>query len=156
MKTWQTLFLISFLAVSCWGADTYHAGEATSSVRNSKSWLELSVGGTRSFAKLEDKGGYEQLSHLDGISGRALWTVFPWLGIGVEGTRFQTEKEIAFVDSYKMLRYGLISKLTFTPDTQPKVYLLLGAGKTKREFDYAFPLVESEKTDYFLPESAWK
>jgi len=150
MKKWQVLFLVSFLALTPLQAQIYHAGEENSSVKKAGSWLELSAAGTRMFSGLEDRGGHDQLSHQDGLSGRALVNVLPWLGLGVEGTWFEEAKDIDFVNGYKALRYGIVGKFTLTPSTQPQVYLLAGIGKTKRELDYAFALSETAKTHYLL------
>lgn len=150
MKKFQVLFLISFLSAVCLHAQTYHAGEENVAIKKSTGIVELSVAGTRMFSRLEDRGGYNQLSHQNGFSGRALVNILPWLGLGVEGTWFEKEKDIDFVDGYKTERYGVVGKLTLTPGTQPKVYLLAGAGKTKRKLDYAFSLEESSNMNYLL------
>lgn len=150
MKKFQALFLISFLVALPLQAQTYHAGEKTVVSSTHRNWVEFSVAGARSFSRLEDGGGYTQLSHQDGLSGRGLIIVYPWLALGVEGTSFGNEKSIPYVSHFKQSRYGVVGKLTLTPDTQPKVYVLIGAGKTKRKFEYEFSFTEETKTNYMM------
>lgn len=149
MRKFQALFLVSLLSVLPLNAQTYQAAEKGSSPKSGRHFLELSMAGTRSLTPLKDRGGYTQLSHQDGFSGRALFIVSPWFSVGAEGTWFETEKGIAMVSAYREKRYGAVGKFTLTPNTQPKVYLLAGAGKTKQEFEYAFSLNEASKTNYF-------
>ena len=148
MKKLQALFLISLFFVVPFAA--YAKEDHLPSAAKAHHWVELSVGATRSFGRLKDGGGYTQLTHLNGLSGRALVAFLPWLSVGAEGTWFEKEKDIAYVSSYKARRYGLIGKFTLTPDTEPKVYLLGGYGKTKQSFTYLFPLNETHQTNYFL------
>ena len=150
MKKWQAFFLISFLAVVPLQAQIYHAGEENSAGTPRRNWVEISAAGTRSFSTLQDGGNNKQISHQDAFSGRALFLVTPNLGLGIEGTWFEEEKSIPFVPSYKVQRYGVVGKWTLTPDTAPKAYLLAGAGKTKRQLRYEFPLSEESKTNYYL------
>jgi len=160
VKKLQALFLISLLAGAPLYAQTHHAGEKTLPPA-ARQWVEISVAATRSFARLQDRGGNSQLPYQDGLSGRALLIVFPWLSLGAEGTWFEKEKDIPFVSVAKTHRYGAVAKFTLTPDTQPKVYLLAGAGKTKREFAYSFHFSETDTTDYLslavgLEAQAWR
>ena len=151
MKKWQVLFLISFLLALPLRAQFYRAGEDTSSVSNSRFWVEMSAAVTRAFYQLEDGGGNKQFSHQDGFSGRVLFLATPWLGIGAEGTWLKEEKQIPWVNSYKVKRYGLVGKFTLTPDTAPKAYLLVGAGKTKYRLSYDFDSFEQDASlSYFL------
>ena len=142
----QVLFLISLFLLTSFSS---HAAESNHAAPR-RNWVELSVGAARSLSGLEDGGKHTQLSHQDSLSGRALVVVLPWFSVGAEGTWFEKEKDIPFVSGYKERRSGIVGKFTLTPDTQPKVYLLTGAGKTKREFTYTFALTETAKTNYFL------
>lgn len=153
MKKWQALFLISFLAYVPVSAQVYHAGQSVQT-GTPREWVEVSGGWGTSFSRLEDGANDKQLSHQEGISGRALFWATSWLGVGGEGIWFKTEKGIPMVPQYKMRRYGLITKWVLTPDTQPRAYLLLGMGNTKREFHYQFSpfyqYTETNKSSYGL------
>ena len=146
MKKLQALFLISLLTSLPLYAQTYHAGNNAAPATHN--WVEISVAATRSFVRLQDRGATTQLPHQDGFSGRALVVLSPRFALGVEGTRFEKEKDIFLVSSAKTRRYGAVFKFTLTPDTQPNVYLLAGAGKTKREFIYNFSFRETNSTNY--------
>lgn len=146
MKKLQALFLISLLTALPLHAQTYHAGDNAASARHNR--VEISVAAARSFVRLQDGGGHTQLPHQDGLSGRALFVLSPRFALGAEGTWFEKEKDISFVSSAKARRYGAAFKFTLTPNTQPNVYLLAGAGKTKREFTYNFSFSETSSTNY--------
>lgn len=161
MKKFQALLLVSFFSLLPLNAQTYQAEEKASLPKNERRWLEISASWTRSLTPLKDHGGYTQLSHQEGLSGRALFVITPWFSLGAEGTRFETEKGIAMVSAYREKRYGAVGKFTLTPNTQPKVYVLAGAGKTKRELSYQFSLDESSKMNYLeaaigLEVAVWK
>lgn len=147
MRKFQVLFLISFLTLIFLLPQISCAAESAPARRN---WLELSAAGVHTLAHLKDGGGHTQLSHQDGLSGRVLLEVTPWLSLGIEDTWFQKEKNIPFVAHYRENRYAILSKWTLTPDTRPKTYLLVGAGETKRELQYTFALQHKVYTRYLL------
>ena len=149
MKKWQALFLISFFSLFPLHAQESQAAEKSAPLAKLHR-VEFSVAGVRSLARLQDGGGHIQLSHQDGFSGRALVALSPWFSLGAQGEWLNKEKDIPAVAAYKVHRYGAVLKFTLTPDTQPQVYLLAGAGKTKREFEYSYPLHETSSTGYVL------
>ena len=76
-------------------------------------------------------------SSLHGMGLRALWTPLTWMSIGVEMDRFgKKSMPEAFVSSYKTNRVGAVIKFTLSPDTAPRVYALVGYGRTSHRIAY--------------------
>ncbi|MBP5430098.1 MAG: hypothetical protein J6Y25_04385 [Elusimicrobiaceae bacterium] len=132
LLTW----MIFCIALPVCADPIYRAGQ-TSSSWTSLLHGEVSVDYTFSSLKLEDYLEEYSSDRLHGFGGRALWTPLPWLGAGIEGTLFgKTDLQEAMVNSYKASRVGAVVKLTLTPDTNPRFYLLVGLGRTTHELNF--------------------
>ena len=129
-------------------AQFYSAGK-TSTTSEDFSRFELSVGAGQSFHRLEDHGSVKMLGHQKTFSGRLLFNVFPWLGVGVEGSTFGSHS-FPGISHYKTRRYGVVVKESLAPDTLPNSYLLAGFGVSKYTLDYTFNFQEKEKTNYWM------
>ena len=117
-------------------APLYRAGE-TSLAISSLLHGEISADYQFSSQKMKTERGDQTTSALKGWNARALWTPLPWLSVGAEmGQSADQELRAAFVSSYESRRIGGIIKLTLSPNTTPRVYLLAGYGKTSHRLNY--------------------
>lgn len=132
---WAVLLLWGS-CVPALASPVYRAGESSSDI---SSWLhgEISADYQFSSQKLETKLIDQSGSALKGWNVRALWTPLPWLSVGAEMTQFADENfREAFVSPYESHRIGGLVKLTLSPNTTPRVYLLAGYGKTFHKLNY--------------------
>ena len=59
------------------------------------------------------------------------------MAVGAEATRFNdVDLKAYFVDAYQVKRLGGVVKLTLSPDTNPRVYLLAQYGRSSHRLNY--------------------
>lgn len=129
-------FILGGISLPALSAPQYRAGEDPSAVY-SLLHGEISAAYQLSSQKMETKEEDVSTSALKGWDVRALWTPLPWLSVGAEMTRFGDEKlKSAFVSSYESNRMTGLVKLTLSPNTTPRVYVLAGYGRTQHQLNY--------------------
>ena len=94
---------------------------------------EVSAGAFASTATLYTRKNNKVFNGELGLAVRGLYALSSWAAFGVEGQFSRAEDAAYVVDDYQVLRVGGVGKFTLTPDTNPRVYLLLGAGVIRRE-----------------------
>jgi len=139
LRAWAFLtVLVAMPFVSAGGAPLYQAGQHHSSVVHNLLHGEISAGYQFSNAFLQDYDGQSDSSHLRGAGVRALWSPLPWLSAGAEYTRLgKVDLEQAWVSSYTLSRTGAVVKLTLSPDTNPRLYLLGGFGRSEHHLQFS-------------------
>ncbi len=116
-------------------APLYRAGQSSS--LSSLLHGEVSADYQFTSQKMETKLDNLETSSLKGWNVRALWTPLAWLSVGAEMTRFGDEEiKEAFVSSYETDRIAGLVKLTLSPNTSPRVYVLGGYGRTNHQLKY--------------------
>jgi len=128
MKWLAVVFL--FFSVGVSATPVYRAGQATSPATR---WLhgEISGGYTFTNQSLQDYLGQFSSASLRGWNVRALWSPLAWLAAGAEYTRLaEVSLSPALVDGYTLSRTGAVVKLTLSPNTNPRFYLLGGYGRS--------------------------
>lgn len=96
------------------------------------SW-EVGAGVFASTATLHVEKGEDAFRGEAGFAARGLYALSSWAALGVEGQFSRAKDASVFIDDYRVLRVGGVGKFTITPDTNPRAYLLLGAGVVRRE-----------------------
>ena len=129
------LGLVTWPAV-CSG-QIYRAGQTSSEdPKTSISNWDISLGVYRSNLELTDPTQETLLSKERGLSARGVYAFSSWLAAGVEGG-FSKRENLPAQNTYRHLYYGVITKWILTPQTKPRVYLLLGGGVSQRKLSYA-------------------
>ena len=124
-----------FTGVTVFGAPIYRAGESVSTGRSV--WHgEISGGYLFSSHQLENTVEADKTSRLHGVNGRALWAPLSWLAVGAEMNYLGDEKLEPAVKEYKVNQMEGIIKLTLSPDTTPRFYVLAGMGKSDHKLTY--------------------
>ena len=148
LRAWA--FVISLLTCTTivWGTPIYRAGEKTST---SRSWLhgEISAGYLFSSNQVEYVSAEDASSRLNGAELRALWSPLPWLALGAEFEKLGNEKLSPMIEKYAVDRLGGIVKLTLSPNTTPRFYLIGSYGKSKHRLKYDhsyFPVRKRESS----------
>ena len=127
--------VLLFVCVTAFGAPIYRAGEPVSAGRSV--WHgELSGSYLFSSHRLENMVESERASRLQGVNGRALWAPRSWLAVGAEMTHLGSAKLEPAVESYKVNQVAGIVKLTLSPNTTPRFYVLAGWGKSTHKLMY--------------------
>ena len=137
MKLLAGVFAVSLLVlhVSAFGGPIYRAGQKVSASRSV--WHgELSAGYMFSSHKLEYVTEEDSSSRLRGGEVRALWAPLSWLAVGAEFSKLGGEKFPPVIETYKISRLAGILKLTLSPNTTPRVYLVGGFGHSKHKLIY--------------------
>lgn len=140
---WAILFI--GLCSSVWSAPIYRAGQSSSTL-SSLLHGEVSADYQFSSQKMETKREDQTTSAIRGWNVRALWTPISWFSIGAEMSEFGDEKlKEAFVSSYETNRIAGLIKLTLSPDTSPRVYVLAGYGRTEHQINYDHSTIVTKK-----------
>ena len=134
MKKLLTLLFV-FGLTPLWGAPLYRAGQSKAHLPDFDRW-ELAAHGAVSSVSLTDFTGSNTLNGAKGVGLGGLYYLRPWLGVGAEGTYLLKQELPPFVEKYQALRGGLAAKFILSPDTLPRVYAVLGAGKTEYRLAY--------------------
>ncbi len=140
------------MAVPAAAGPIYRAGK-TSSTPSDLWHGEVSADYLFSSLQLQDFAEEYASSALRGVSMRALWSPLPWLSAGLEYTHFgKTDLVPAFVEAYRASRVGGIVKLTLSPNTYPRLYLIGGYGQTHHKLDFR-PLlgIQWQAVDKHIP-----
>lgn len=139
LRAWAFLtVLLSLPFVSADGAPLYQAGQGRSSTVTNFLHGEISAGYQFSNAFVQDYSEQYASSHLRGAGVRALWSPLAWLSAGAEYTRLgKADLEEAWVSSYTLSRIGAVIKFTLSPDTNPRLYLLGGFGRSEHRLEFS-------------------
>lgn len=140
------------LSVPAAAGPLYRAGHAKGAVSDLLHG-EVSADYQFSSLQLQDYAAEYTSSALRGLSMRALWSPFTWLAVGMEYTHFgKTDLVPAWVDAYRANRVGGMIKLTLSPNTQPRLYLLAGYGRTQHQLDFRpLPGIQWKAVDKNIP-----
>lgn len=120
---------------SVFGAPMYRAGENSSSAR-SLLHGEISGGYVFSSNRVAYVTEEDSSSRLQGVEVRALWSPLSWLSVGAEMDRLGDEKLSPMIKAYRVNRQTGLIKLTLTPNTTPRFYLIGGYGKSEHKLTY--------------------
>lgn len=135
MKKFYLLLFLVACAGNLFPAPLYRAGETKSPAADFYRW-EVGADYVYASAQLEDKYGSAALRAVQGIGLRALYSLTPYIGVGAEGEHFFAQSFGNFVSKYEQDRAGILLKLTLSPDVSPRVYGVLGIGKSRHRFAY--------------------
>lgn len=122
-------------SASVQGAPLYRAGKTHSLAQ---SWLhgEISAGYVFSSHQMQNFTQEDVTSRLRGGEVRALWAPTSWLAAGIELTRFKNEDLLPVLQKYQVQQVAALFKLSLSPDTNPRFYVLAGVGKSKHKLEY--------------------
>lgn len=134
MKKFYLVILLGFFACNLFSAPLYRAGADSIRTEDFYRW-EPTVAGVFSSANVADVRGDSGPKNSGGFGLRGIYNVRPWIGLGAEGVIF-AEKSFALVDKYRAERLGAVIKFNLSPDTSPRVYLVLGTGVTRHRFSF--------------------
>ena len=132
---WAFLFVCG-MSMPVLSAPLYRAGEAGGEL---PPWLHGEVSADYQFSsqKMETKQEDATTSSLHGWNVRALWTPLSWLSVGAEMGKFgDKELKEVFISSYETSRWAGIVKLTLSPNTSPRVYVVAGYGQMQHQLNY--------------------
>ena len=98
---------------------------------------EISAAGAMSFRKLSDALGYTASRRMVGGSVQAFYRPLPHLALGVEWGQ-QESKDSAWpvLEYIEKESVSALVKYSITPDTTPKLYLLVSGGKVRNRAKY--------------------
>ncbi len=129
-------FVLCGMSLPAFSAPQYRAGESSPAI-SSLLHGEISAAYQLSSQKMETKEEDLDTSALKGWDVRALWAPLTWLSVGAEMTQFGDEKmKRALVSSYETNRLAGVVKFTLSPNTSPRVYALVGYGRTEHQLNY--------------------
>ena len=128
------LLAVCLLAANLSFPQIYRAGETTPA--GSYSRWEVAAGWNASTGEVALKQGSTSSDGAHGFYGRALYSFWRSFSIGAEGSLFFSQSLAPVVDKYKATRAGVLLKYLATPNTNPRVYLLAGAGATFHQFHF--------------------
>lgn len=114
----------------------YRAGEKTYHPARQFAHWEVSAAWEGSSSEVSLIKGSSSSDGLHGVAGRVLYYPYRWAGVGIEGTYFSEKSVSPLVNSYRVHRLGVVGKLHLSPDTNPRIYLVAGAGQTSHQFKY--------------------
>ena len=114
----------------------YQAGQPPQSVSNTPAVWDISLGVHRSYMKVIDPAQETLFNKEQGFSARGLYAFSSWLAAGLEGGISEREN-FPTQNTYRHIYYGGVTKWILTPQTKPRVYLLLGGGIDRRKLSYA-------------------
>lgn len=135
LLTWVFCSVLLCSGVIVQGAPVYRAGEKVSSARSI--WHgEVSGGYIFSSYQLENTVEADKTSRLQGANVRALWAPLSWLAVGAEMNHLGSEKLKPAIEEYKVNQVAGIVKLTLSPNTTPRFYMLAGVGKSTHKMTY--------------------
>ncbi len=140
LLAWVFCGVLLLTGVASFGAPVYRAGDKVSSARFI--WHgELSAGYVLSSHQLENTIEADKTSRLQGAQVRALWAPLSWLAVGMEATHLGEEKLAPAIKEYKANQVAGIVKLTLSPNTTPRFYVLAGVGKSEHKitYDHSYP-----------------
>ncbi len=131
------MFILGFCICNtpAFSGPMYRAGETTS-VGHSLLHGELSAGYLFTSNRIKYVTGEDESSRLRGADVRAMWSPLPWLAVGVELDKLGDEKLAPMIKSYQVKRQEGVIKLTLSPNTTPRFYIIGGYGKSKHKIQY--------------------
>lgn len=97
---------------------------------------EISAGFKGSSGQVRDFFGQNLSQGEYGLEMRFLYSLTEWFSFGVEGMVSFPFKQDVSLDDYKTQSLTALVKLTFTPQSSPRAYLLLGMGEAYKEAQY--------------------
>ena len=124
-------------------SQVYRAGEQTAQSVVSR-W-EVAAGWNASTGEVALKRGSTSTDGAHGFYGRVLYTFWRNAAVGVEGTVFSSQSIKPVAEKYNAKRVGVLLKYLVTPNTNPRVYLLLGGGITRHHFNFN-PVYRGDQT----------
>jgi len=149
MKKFLCLLFVGLCTPLTFAQTVYHVGSATEAPTTFDRW-EISAGLIGTSRTISPQRGNETFfSHQHGTSLRALYYAAPWLAFGLEGTDFRT-RHTSEISRFRTRQIQALVKFTLTPNTQPAVYVLAGAGRNYHSFDYTFNWSETAHTSYLF------
>ncbi len=149
MKLRAWLFTALFISMSFMlqAAPLYRAGQTDPSSWRKLLHGEISASYLFSNSYLEDYTGQVSSDRLRGVSARALWSPLAWLAVGAEYTHLgKVSLPQSMVDSYQVTQTGAIVKLTLSPDTNPRLYVVGGYGRSKHSLRFSAFLTDTTYT----------
>lgn len=129
-----------------WG-QIYQAGQAARPHAAPTAAWDVSLSVYRSPMHVVDPVQEDLFAGETGLSARGLYRFSDWLAGGMEGG-ISRRKDFPLQNTYRHLYYGAVTKWIVTPQTQPRVYLLLGGGISRRKLSYAGMWAHSVRAKY--------
>jgi len=135
MKIFYLLFAFVLLPSLCASAQ-YRAGETIYHPDKQFSHWEIAAAWEGSSSEISLTNGSTSSDGLHGISSRVLYYPFRAVAVGVEGTYFHEQSVRPLIQSYRASRLGVVGKFHLSVDTNPRIYLVAGAGQTSHRLKY--------------------
>lgn len=151
MKRLSAVILFCLCPLLGIGAE-YRAGEKIYQPSGSFAHWEVSAAWEGSSSEVSLKNAHSSSDGLHGISGRVLYYPFRIFAIGAEGTYYRKQSLTPLLQSYRVHRVGVLGKLHLSPDTNPRIYLVAGAGQTSYQFKYipTFEDMDTTKNNFYV------
>ena len=147
----SVFLLFGFSASFCqiYRAQEYNT-DKDDAARSAASRWEISAALQASTLEMRDFVGQKLTQGEIGASVRMLYFVAPWIALGAEGAFASAGKRDDLLDIYKSYRLEGLSKLSLTPNTSPRSYLVLGGGVSYREVAYLNVWDEKASLPYLM------
>lgn len=101
--------------------------------------LEISISAVASAGRVKDAEGGLLVGGMYGGRLRVLWRLSELFSVGAEAQLLEAPAADAFFFSHlRKESYSAVLKYTFTPQTEPRLYLLLSAGKVYNRASFEF------------------
>ncbi len=128
-------------------AQEYYADEKLLHRQSFSRW-EISAGVVGSLTELRDFVDQSLAKGEIGAELRVLYGVWDWFALGVGASLARPIKTAESLDSYQSRYLEGLGKVTLTPQTSPRSYLLIGGGVLYREVDYFEDWTDSSSSPY--------
>ncbi len=143
---------VMFCSAATFAAPYYRAGQANPSPLQRFLHGEVSASYQFTTGYLQDYLEQTSSDRLHAVGVRALLSPLPWLSAGVDYTRSSKENiPAAWVSSYQETHLGAVVKVTLSPDTNPRFYLLGGYGRSTQRLHFSkFFAPATKKQPYWM------
>lgn len=111
-------------------------------VRYSSTYVQLQASIVSSFGTIKDAEGSAVVRKMEGWRTSAFVRVYRTLSVGAQFEKLsEKDQRTNLITPIKQQTWAALVKWTITPDTQPQLYIVAGAGQTK--YSSRFPLARN-------------
>lgn len=109
-------------------------------------WLELRAGPVVSWGQVKDKKADTVSRQMQGWNGSLFLHLSRWIALGAQIEKLdEKDQQTTLIKSIKRDMWAGLLKWTLTPETEPKIYTILGLGKAQYHSRF---LLRDRKLDF--------
>ena len=153
----MSICLVLCLSAAAWSAtlydmrqtnwNEYESEQLAERLSLRRDYVEFQAAAVASFGSVKDADGSAITHRMTGWRGGAFWYVLPTVAIGGQMEKVTAHDQNAeMLTTLKRDMWAVVSKWTFTPNTEPKLYTLFGVGQAK--YSTRFPLAKKDLDDH--------